>query len=153
MTAARLGVDVGTKRIGVAIVPAGVSLAMPVETVAAGPDAIRRLCDIVAERGVSQVFVGDPIRLAGDVGPAAEAARDFAQRLAAELPTVEVRMVDERLTTAQSHKSLAASGRNTRKGRNVVDQAAAVAILQNAVDKQMATGEIAGTIVPRERGS
>lgn len=147
MTGARLGVDVGTVRIGVAIVAPGVSLAVPVETVASGPWDIGRIGEITRERGVDRIFVGDPIRLSGEAGPAAEAARDFAARLAAALPDIEVRMVDERLTTAQSLKSMTAAGRNTRKGRNVVDQAAAVAILQNAVDREAATGDVAGTIV------
>jgi putative Holliday junction resolvase len=149
---ARLAVDVGTVRIGVAVAPAGTALAVPVETVARGPGDIARLAELVAETGADTVYVGDPITLAGDVGPAAEAVRSFAADLAAAVPEAEVRMVDERLSTAVSHRALGAAGRNTRTARSVVDQQAAVAILQNALDMQMATGTTAGTAV-RTRGS
>jgi putative Holliday junction resolvase len=141
---AMLGVDVGTVRIGIAACGAGVSLAMPVETVSRGDGDLARIATIAQEREVGVIFVGDPITLAGEVGPAAVAARQFATELAAAIPTAEVRMLDERLSTAQSARSLAAAGRDTRQARNVVDQAAAAAILQNAVDAESETGRLAG---------
>lgn len=147
-----MAVDVGSVRIGVALAEAGTVLAMPVETVARGDGDIERICAIVRDRGADRIFVGDPLRLTGEVGPAAREARGFAAVLADALPEVEVRMIDERLTTVLSNRSLAAAGRNTRKARNVVDQAAAVAILQNALDMESATGIAAGAAVPT-RGS
>jgi putative Holliday junction resolvase len=151
---ARMAVDVGTVRIGVAAADAGVRLAMPVETVARGEGDIARLRELALARNARVVWVGDPLRLSGEVGPAALAARAFAAELAEQLPGVEVRMLDERLTTAMSSRSLAAAGRNTRSARSVVDQAAAVAILQNALDTEAATGTAVGTVVSaRGRGS
>lgn len=148
---ARLGIDVGTVRIGVAVCPKNTQLAMPVETVSRGDGDLARIAAIALERGAEIIFVGDPITLAGKVEQAAEAAREFASELADHVPELEVRMVDERLTTAESARSLAAAGRDTRNARKVIDQAAAVSILQNAVDTEAITGERAGTKVQQER--
>ena len=148
---ARLGIDVGTVRIGVAVCPGNTQLAMPVETVSRGDGDLARIAAIALERGAEIIFVGDPITLAGKVEQAAKAAREFASELADHVPELEVRMVDERLTTAESARSLAATGRDTRNARKVIDQAAAVSILQNAVDTEAITGERAGTKVQQER--
>ncbi len=148
---ARLGIDVGTVRIGVAVCPGNTQLAMPVETVSRGDGDLARIAAIALERGAEIIFVGDPITLAGKVEQAAKAAREFASELADHVPELEVRMVDERLTTAESARSLAAAGRDTRNARKVIDQAAAVSILQNAVDTEAITGERAGTKVQQER--
>lgn len=163
MTGARMAVDVGTVRIGVARSAAGTTIAVPVETVPAGPGAVRSVANLVVESAADVVYVGDPLRLDGTVGPAAEAARRFAGDLAAVLQdtngraghagssvTVEVRMIDERLTTAQSGKQMRAAGRDTRNARNVLDQAAAVAILQNALERECATGQPAGASVEQD---
>ena len=139
-----LGVDVGTVRIGVAACDAGVSLAVPVETVSRGDGDLTRIVEIARARKAQIIFVGDPITLSGEVGFAAVSVREFAAKLANRVPDVQVRMVDERLSTAQSARSLAAAGRDTRKARSVVDQAAAVAILQNALDAETETGHLAG---------
>lgn len=152
-----MAIDVGTVRIGVAASAPGSTLAVPSETVAAGPDAVPAILAMVVEQGPAIVYVGDPLRLDGSVGPAAESARAFARDLTVALGSenpsvtveVEVRMVDERLTSAQSHKQMRAAGRNTRRSRSVLDQAAAVAILQNALDRERATGQPAG--VPAEQ--
>ena len=148
---ARLGIDVGTVRIGVAVCPGNTQLAMPVETVSRGDGDLARIAAIALERGAEIIFVGDPITLAGKAEQAAKAAREFASELADHVPELEVRMVDERLTTAESARSLAAAGRDTRNARKVIDQAAAVSILQNAVDTEAITGERAGTKVQQER--
>lgn len=146
-----MGIDVGSVRIGVAVAPAGVELAVPVETVPRGAGDLDRILTLIADLGSARVYVGDPVTLAGVAGPAAEAARSFAAALANRAGSVDVRMVDERLTTAQSGRQLRAAGRNTRASRNVIDQAAAVAILQNAVDLERATGRPAGDHVEREQ--
>lgn len=147
---ARIALDVGSVRIGVAAVSAGTRMAMPVETVPRGPGDIERIAVIARERRATEIIVGDPITLAGEAGPAAVAAREFAQRVADALPDVAVRLLDERLTTAVSGKAMRAAGRNTRKSRNVLDQAAAVTILQNALDMEHTTGNAAGAaLTPR----
>lgn len=148
---ARLGIDLGSVRIGVAVCPGNTQLAMPVETISRGDGDLNRISALARERDAEIIFIGDPITLAGKVEQAAKAAREFAAELAAQLPEVEIRMVDERLTTAESARSLAAAGRDTRNARRVIDQAAAVSILQNAVDTEVTTGAPAGTRVQQER--
>ena len=159
-TGVRLGVDVGSVRIGVATCdPAGL-IATPLETVRRGPRDLDRLAALVAERAAVEVVVGLPTTLAGRHGPAAQDAETFATALAAhlaELPgssdptdspgSVPVRLVDERLSTVGAQRDLRASGVDTRRGRNVVDQAAAVIILQTALDTERASGTAPGRLV------
>ncbi|MFS2293225.1 MAG: Holliday junction resolvase RuvX, partial [Actinomadura sp.] len=95
----RLGVDVGSVRIGVARCDPGGVLASPLETVKSGKGDVARLVELVAEHEAIEVVVGLPTSLSGREGPAAEAARRFAVRLAGRLPEGTVRLYDERLTT------------------------------------------------------
>jgi putative Holliday junction resolvase len=136
-------------RVGLAASdPHGV-LATPVETLARDtshadvPSDLRRIADEVAERDVLEVLVGLPRSLSGGEGPAAAAARDYATRLAG-LVDVPVRMVDERLSTVAAHRSLREAGMKGRKQRAVVDQVAAVVLLQNALDAERSTGSPPG---------
>ena len=134
----RLGVDVGTVRVGVARSdPAGI-LATPVATLAR--DAARRsdldaLRDLVLELEVVEVVVGLPRTLRGAVGPAATAARNYGELLAARVDPVPVVYVDERLTSVTANRVLAERGIREKQRRAVVDQAAAVAILQIRLDQ------------------
>ncbi|HWJ82664.1 MAG TPA: Holliday junction resolvase RuvX [Nocardioides sp.] len=148
----RLGVDPGDARIGVARCdPAGI-LATPVETVPRGKGDLRRLKRIVDTEGAVEVVVGLPRSLGGGEGPAAAKAREFARRLAAKVAPVPVRLTDERLTTVTAEAML----RDQRKGaarRAVVDQVAAVVILQQALDSERATGRPPGELVPVEGGT
>jgi putative holliday junction resolvase len=102
----------------------------------------------VAERDALEVIVGLPIRLQGDEGPAAAAARDYAVALARRVAPVPVRLVDERLSTAAATRGLRDTGVRGRKGRAVIDQAAAVLILQGALDAERASGRPCGEQVP-----
>ena len=149
----RIGVDVGSVRVGVATCdPAGL-IATPVETVRRGRGDLDRLAALVAERDAVEVVVGLPTTLAGRHGPAAEAAEEFARRLADHLADqsaardVPVRLVDERLSTVGAQRGLRESGVDTRKGRSVVDQAAAVIILQTALDAERHSGTAPGRLV------
>jgi putative Holliday junction resolvase len=142
----RLGVDVGSVRIGVARCDPEGLLATPVATVAAGDGAIDDLAAIVAEEGAIEVIVGLPLSLSGAEGPAAAKAREFAAGLAARVP-VPVRLVDERMSTVEATRSLRASGVNSRKGRSVVDQASAVVILHHALESERASGRPPGRAV------
>ncbi len=90
---------------------------------------------LVAEHDVVGIVVGLPITLAGREGPAAETAREFAAVLETRV-AVPVELSDERLTTVVAHKQLRAAGRKGRKHRAVVDQVAAVGILQGWLDSQ-----------------
>ncbi len=140
----RLGVDVGDVRIGVARSDPGGLLATPLETVAAGRGSLARLADLASEHRVVEVVVGLPRSLSGREGPAAAKVRAYAVRLAREVHPLPVRLVDERLTTVVAERMLRAQGRKATKQRAVVDQAAAVEILQAALDTERSSGTAPG---------
>ena len=98
----------------------------------------------VRERGAQTVYVGLPRHLSGAEGASAAAARAYASTLAQAVAPVPVRLVDERMSTVSAHRALLASGRPGRQHRSVVDQAAAVVILQDALDAERATGRRPG---------
>ena len=133
----RIGVDVGTVRVGVAASDPDGVLATPLATLARDPrgDAdLTRLAALVADRAAVEVVVGLPTSLSGRPGPAARAARDYATLLAERIHPVPVRLSDERLTTVAATRRLAEAGTRGRKGRSVVDRSAAVLILQGWLD-------------------
>lgn len=132
----RLGIDWGKARIGVAACTAGTTFAYPVQTVAAGRDELRSLTAIVEEYAPDIVYVGFPLTLAGERGIAAAHVAERARALAAAIAPVAVRLVDERMSTASASRSLGDAGRRARQQRRVIDQAAAVEILQRAVDAE-----------------
>ncbi len=146
----RLGIDVGSVRIGIARSDPGGILATPVETVRRGRGDLDRIAEIIAEYEVTEVIVGLPTSLSGREGPAAQAARDFAVRLADRLPPEAVRLYDERLTTVTAESGLRERGVRGQARRQVVDQAAAVVLLQAALDGERLTERPPGEIV---RGS
>ncbi|MDQ3903896.1 MAG: Holliday junction resolvase RuvX [Actinomycetota bacterium] len=133
-----LGVDVGEVRIGVALSDPDGILATPLVTLSrdrSGGKDLDELAMMVAEHEVVEVVVGLPRTLAGRDGPAARAAADYARALAVRLGSrVAVRLTDERLTTVSATRMLAERGVRGRKQRAVVDQAAAVEILQGWLD-------------------
>lgn len=141
---ARLGVDVGSVRIGVATCDPSGLLATPVETVRRGRGDLARIAEIASEHDVIEIVVGLPTSLSGTEGPAAEGARAFAARLARRVAGTDVRMFDERLTTVSAHAGLRASGVRGRDRKAVVDQAAATILLQAALDAERLTGRPAG---------
>jgi putative Holliday junction resolvase len=130
----RVAVDVGTVRVGVAASDPGATLAFPVATLAAGPGCAGEVARIVAERSAVEVVVGLPVTLTGREGPSAAMARAFAAELGPLVPAAGVRLADERLTTVAAGRALAAAGRRGPRARRVVDQAAAVALLQSELD-------------------
>ena len=122
-------------------------LATPVETVRRGRGDLARIAAILAEEGAIEVVVGLPRSLSGGEGPAAVKTRDFAATLARRIAPVPVRLCDERLTTVSAEAMLRDRGRKGSKRREVVDQAAAVLILQHALDSERASGVAPGEIV------
>jgi putative Holliday junction resolvase len=127
-----VAVDVGTVRVGVAASDPHRILASPVETVAA--PGLARVAEIVMEREAVLVVVGLPTSLRGQAASAsADMAREFATSLA-ELVSAPVELVDERLTTVAATAALRASGKRGKQARLLVDQAAAVALLQGYLD-------------------
>jgi putative Holliday junction resolvase len=143
----RLGVDVGAVRVGVARCdPAGL-LATPLVTLRRGKGDLAALVALAGEHAAVELVVGLPRTLAGREGTAAAAALDYARKIAERLPDLPIRLVDERLSTVGAQRGLHASGVDTRKGRRVIDQAAAVIILQGALDAERATGLVPGRLL------
>jgi putative Holliday junction resolvase len=143
----RLGVDPGDARIGVARSDPSGFLATPVETVRRGRGDLARIAAIAAEEEAVEVVVGLPRSLSGREGPAAAKVREFARALARRVAPLPVRLVDERMTTVSAEAMLRDQGRRGSKRRAVVDQAAAVLILQQALDTERATGAAPGEMV------
>lgn len=137
MTGVWLGVDVGTVRVGVARSDPGGVLASPLVTLARdvthGTD-VTELARLVGEHGAAGVVVGLPRTLRGEEGSAARLARAYGAELAARIAPVPVEFADERLTTVSAQRKLRQSGVRDRAGRAVIDQAAAVELLQDWLD-------------------
>jgi putative Holliday junction resolvase len=133
----KLGIDVGTVRVGVAVSDRDGILATPLVTVRRdqrGGADIEQIAALVREHAAVEVVMGLPVGMSGRDGPAAQAARAYAEALTSRIAPVPVRLVDERLTTVTAERVLAARGVKGRERRTVVDQAAAVVILQAALD-------------------
>lgn len=129
-----LAVDVGTVRVGVAASDPHRILASPVETVPAPGHA--RVAALAAEREAVLVVVGLPTSLSGrSVSASADMARAYVKVLAPLVAPVPVQLVDERLTTVMATAALRAAGRSGKRARAVVDQAAAVALLQTVLER------------------
>lgn len=146
-----LGVDVGRARVGLASADPDGLLATPLRTLRRdakrGSDVGIAVQEALAAEAVA-VYVGLPLNLQGRWTPSTEDAVAYAARLAASLgeagSEAVVRLVDERMSTVSAQRQLQASGRTVKDSRSVIDQAAAVAILQVAVDTQRRTGAWAG---------
>lgn len=150
----RLALDWGQARIGVAACDARGTLAYPVETVAPASDAgvvERRLRALVAEHEPIEFVLGLPRHLKGVEGAAAAGVREKARWLRGRFPEVPVRLVDERLSTVTAARQLREAGRPARRQRAVIDQAAAVGILEQALDRERTTGRPGGEVVEAER--
>ncbi|QZN87521.1 Holliday junction resolvase RuvX [Cellulomonas sp. C5510] len=157
---ARLAVDVGSVRVGLAASDPDGLVATPVATLARDtrrpapgdlPLDLAQVVAEVAERAAAAVYVGLPRHLSGTEGAAAQAARAYAGTLATAVAPVPVRLVDERMSTVSAHQALHASGRSGRRHRAVVDQAAAVVILQTALDAERSSGRRPGERVTATR--
>ena len=152
----RLGVDVGSVRVGLARSDRDGILATPLETVQVvlnSPKHFERIVSNVQEFAVCEVIIGLPRSLSGREGPAADIVRAYASEIARRVAPVPVRLVDERLSTVTAHNRLREAGMKGRKRRPVVDQAAAVVILQSALEIERSTGRPPGSLVVPEPGS
>ncbi len=160
-TGVRLGIDVGKARIGVARCDLHGMLATPVETVPRAADGsadVARIVQLAREYEAIEVVVGLPLNLRGERTPSTEDAVRFAERVAAALAhaapaAAAVRLVDERLSTVSAQGQLRQAGRNTKKSRSVIDQAAAVVILQHALDAERSQGRASGEVVDLEEAA
>ena len=127
-----LGLDLGDARVGMAISDPDRLIAVPLETVGA-EDAERAVARTVSERGVRVVVVGLPLSMSGEAGPRAEAAAAFAKKLEDSLG-ISVVLQDERLSTVEAKRALAAAGTRGRERKRRVDRSAATVILQAWLD-------------------
>lgn len=145
----RIGLDVGSVRLGIASSDPHGMLATPVRTLNRTPsrDGVDEVARIVAEESAVEVVIGLPRSLSGAEGAAAQSARAYAVRVAEAVAPVPVRLIDERLSTVSAHQKLHEAGRAGRKHRQVVDQVAAVLILQTALDLERRTGRAPGEAV------
>lgn len=148
----RLGVDVGRARIGVARCDPDGMLAVPVETVPRDDLSLDRLAALAGEHEPLEFVVGLPVNMQGADTASTQDARDFAAELQSRTG-VPVRLVDERLSTVTAHAALRSSGRNQKNSRSIVDQVAAVVLLQHAIDMEKSTGDPAGAAIPLDEES
>ena len=147
----RLAFDWGDARIGVAACDLNGVLAYPVRAVRAGGGEIAELAGLVAEYEPIEVLVGLPRSLSGGEGPAAAKARERAARLAMAIG-VPVRLVDERLTTVSASQRLHEGGKRAKEQRTLIDAAAAVTILEQALRFEQSQGQPAGELVSAPGG-
>ena len=144
----RIALDIGDARIGVASSDPHGILATPVETVRRGPGDLDRIAALAAELEAFEIVVGLPRSLSGGEGPAAVKIRETAEQVRDKVRETDtgttVRLVDERFTTVTAERMLRERGKKGSKQRAVVDQAAAVVILQHALDLERETGNPPG---------
>jgi putative holliday junction resolvase len=136
MTGRVLAVDVGTRRLGVAVSDPTGTVASPLATVPRRTPAedAKALGALAAEHAATTVVVGLPVTLAGREGPAAKAVRAWLAALAELLPSLDFRLADERLSTVAAERALVGGGVRRRARREVVDQVAASVFLQTWLD-------------------
>jgi len=146
-TGVRIGIDVGSVRVGIARSDASGTLAVPVQTLKRDKRLLEAIAGIVEEYEALEVLVGLPLGMSGTPGKAAAIASEFASELAPAVAPTPVKLVDERLTTIQAQRGLHDSGKTTRQSRSTIDQAAAVIIVQHALDAEQRTGTPLGTTV------
>lgn len=149
----RLGIDVGKARIGVARSDLHGMLATPVETVPRdlkSQEDLDRISVVAEEENATEIVVGLPLNMRGERTLSTDDATGFAERLAHRVAgqAISVRLVDERLSTVAAHSHMRQAGRKTKQTRDIIDQAAAVVILQHALDSERAQGVPPGFYVP-----
>jgi putative holliday junction resolvase len=137
-----LAVDVGTRRLGVAVSDPTGTVASPLATVPRRTPAedAKALAALAGENAATTVVVGLPVTLAGREGPAAKAVRAWLDELAALLPELDLQLADERLSTVAAERALVGGGVRRRARREVVDQVAASVFLQTWLDARRREG-------------
>jgi putative Holliday junction resolvase len=132
-----LGIDPGSKRIGLALSDELGMIAQPLDYIPAEPfdGFVRRLLELIGEREIGSIIVGMPRNMDGSFGPAAEKSKELVEKLK-ELTGVPVRAWDERLTTAQANRILIAGNVSRKKRKEKVDKMAAAILLQSYLDSQ-----------------
>ena len=125
-------------------------MALPYATVPAGDQALKDILTIVDEFNAQAIYIGNPISLTGESTRSTDNAVTFAEELATAT-TVPVHLIDERLSTVSAAAQLRSAGRNAKNSKEIIDQAAAVVILESALDTEKRTGERCGIRVVSQR--
>lgn len=142
----RLAIDVGKVRIGVAASDFHGILASGLETVVRGTDleqSLRRIVDLINQVEPIEIYVGLPVSMSGNHSASTQDAIDFSRKLSS-LVSPEIRFIDERMTTVTAANALKMSGRDSRSGRQIIDQIAATVILEQAMEQEKQTGKQPG---------
>ena len=149
----RLSLDVGSVRIGVAACDADGLMAYPLATIDYGSESVTEILALILEHQAIAVYVGNPVNLSGATTQSTTAAAEFATQLAQVLTPngIAVRMIDERLSTVSAQRSLHDAGRNSKNSKSIIDQAAAVVILEHALESEKRQGDFVGQIVESTR--
>jgi len=132
-----MGIDYGSKRIGLALSDEMAMIAQPLDFVSAEPlsNALERVASIVREKEVGKIVVGMPRNMDGSYGSAAEKTREFVGALQAKV-SAPIRTWDERLTTVSANRALIEAGMSRQKRKTKVDQTAAAILLQSFLDSE-----------------
>jgi putative Holliday junction resolvase len=125
----RLGIDYGQARVGVAICDMDGMVATPLITLKNDKTLFAKLEELITEHNIVGVFLGKPKHLSGVEGATAELVSQFAQRFD-ESFSLPISYVDERLTSGGAEKLLKSAGKNSKESKGLIDQLAAVAILE-----------------------
>ncbi len=142
----RLAIDVGTVRIGLAVSDPDSIVSTPLPALVRSKllvESLQEILSLISENGVIEVYVGDPLSLSGVETASTQDARQFALQLA-ELTSVPVRLVDERLTTVTASAKLRLNGKNAKAAKSLIDSASAVEILEQALNVSKQSGKPAG---------
>ena len=143
----RLAIDVGTVRIGLALSDPDSILSTPLPALIRSKllaETLQEILSLITDNGVVEVFIGDPLSLSGSETESTKDARQFANQLA-ELTSVPVRLVDERLTTVTASSKLRLNGLNAKTAKGLIDSASAVEILEQALNITKQSGKPAGS--------
>jgi putative holliday junction resolvase len=129
-----LGIDHGNSRIGLALSDELGSLAHPYRTLKAGGNVTAEIQAIIKQERISGIVIGLPKNMDGTLGPSAESAKTFGQKLGRLAPEVKIVFWDERLTTREAQRVLHAAGKNAKQSKKMIDQVAAQILLQSYLD-------------------
>jgi putative Holliday junction resolvase len=142
----RLAIDVGTVRIGLAVSDPDSIVSTPLPALVRSKvltESLQEILSLIIDNGVIDVYVGDPLSLSGSETASTKDARQFAKQLA-ELTSVPVRLVDERLTSVTASSKLRLNGVSAKAARGLIDSASAVEILEQALNISKQSGKAAG---------
>lgn len=141
----RLAVDFGTVRVGVAKSDPAGRVAIPLTTLSNDEALLKNLTQLINQEAATVIYIGLPLNLKGEVTQSARKALTFANRLSECAPDLEVRMIDERFTSKTAGAKLRAAGLSTRESRGLVDQVSALGLLEQALQIEAQTDNLAGS--------